>query len=554
MARHSPIHIESDAEVLEFKAVSYGAYASNKYRVLISESGQDRDSFRPTPIINTNLMGWETEVRNKSSYVAINGYAGKDICLAFVNKSEDTGMLGFTDIRLSPYTVEVTDNTPSVLGAGTMVPIDIMATVRTPNTVDGLKAVLTTSSGYSQTLDIDQTISIGGARVSLVFDKIEVPADGLTYSVEITPRYEGAKPTVVKGEIGVPTTSYPAVAVVEEFTGTWCANCPRGTAFMNYYHDKYDGKEGRMKCVGIAIHSPNDPMLMTDRSYHDKAYAAAGAKGYPSAFFNRVVLGDPSDAQLVEALESARTNSMVSFDRVDYDGTGDITAKFSIRNSFSKNNMNLRLALVVVENDVQGTDPRYNQSNGIYGATKAAVVNTYGEELLPYFEPFLDTPSPIAFTDIKYQHVARGIYPGYEGELIVEPCTADVAVPFERSIAMPEQVAEAGNIAVIALLMDGDTGVIYSADEVEAEHFNAELSGIAAVEAGRASLRLEGSLLVVEPASDAEVAVYSLDGRALLKRDIRAGLNTIDLAALSGVVIVRVSDSEGNITTAKYIL
>ena len=209
-----PIHIESDAEVLEFKAVSYGAYASNKYRVLISESGQDRDSFRPTPIINTNLMGWETEVRNKSSYVAINGYAGKDICLAFVNKSEDTGMLGFTDIRLSPYTVEVTDNTPSVLGAGTMVPIDILATVRTPNTVDGLKAVLTTSSGYSQTLDIDQTISIGGARVSLVFDKIEVPADGLTYNVEITPRYEGAKPTVVKGEIGVPTTSYPAVAVV----------------------------------------------------------------------------------------------------------------------------------------------------------------------------------------------------------------------------------------------------------------------------------------------------------------------------------------------------
>ena len=64
------------------------------------------------------------------------------------------------------------------------------------------------------------------------FPDIEIPDEGVDYTVTITPNITDAQPTIVTGTISVPSTSYPPVAVVEEFTGTWCQFCPRGAAFM----------------------------------------------------------------------------------------------------------------------------------------------------------------------------------------------------------------------------------------------------------------------------------------------------------------------------------
>lgn len=550
------IHVNSDEEVLELRAVTSGAYATNKYRVLVSEAGQDKESFGRIPILNTSLVGWETMVRENKSYVALKGYAGKDICLAFVNKSKDSGMLGFTDITISPYAVEVTDLTPSIAPEGTDVTIAANVSMYTPSSVKGITVHLTTTTGIDRTIDINQNIDINGSRMPVSFDNITVGAGGVEYTLTVTPMYDGAEPTVVTGEISTPTTTYPPVAVIEEFTGTWCSNCPRGAAFLNYYHDKYDGRDGRAKAIGIALHTDNDPMLMTDDSYLRTALRLSGATGYPSAFFNRETLEDPSSEYVVEKIATTRSNSVIRINSVDYEAGSPVKVDFEVENSYSKKNMNQRVAMVIVENDVCGTTPQYNQINGLAGVSKAAIENTYGTGLWEYFKIFCEGKNPIAYDMMVYQHVARGIFPDYHGMLFSEPCQAETPVELSLSMEMPEQVDKPENTAVILLLLDGDNGKILSAAEVEADKFNMDLSGVenAFVPDGTDNMIvLNGNTLSITAAAKSALDIYSADGRKLYSGQVEAGTSEINVSGLSGLMIAALSNGNGDTHVVKLM-
>ena len=548
-----PIHINSDSELLKFKATSSGAFATNRYRVLVSENGQNREDFKPVPVLNTTLTGWETEVRSKESYIPLNGYAGKDICLAFVNKSEDAGMLGFTDIAIAPYLIDAANLTPSVLPSGSTVDISLNVNVRTPMDVNGLKAELTFGD---QTIvrTYDNVIGQTGTRILVKFEDMTVPEGGLDYSIAITPLFTDAEPTIVTGEIGTPTSSYPPVAVVEEFTGTWCTYCPRGTAFLNYYSDKFNGEDGNLKVIGIALHTTNDPMVMTDPTYLNTAYATSNASGYPSAFFNRTVSGDPSDVDVINEIEKTRSNSRITINKVEYAPGAEPKVFYSIENSYSKSNMNQRVALVMVENNVKGFNRLYNQTNGFSGVSRQAVINTYGEDLWPYFKFFSEQPSSVDYNDMVYDHVARGIWSNYYGELVDSACEAEVPVNKEMSIGMPQQVMDPDNTAIIALLLDADTGAIISADEVEAEEYNKVLNSAAQIEGESLSFSYEAGSLMISSPSSGHVHITSVDGAEMLTSSLAEGINKIDLSGLSGILIVRATTNTGAVKTAKYAL
>ncbi len=550
------IHVDSDTEVLELTAVSSGAYATNKYRVLVSETGQDKESFGRIPVLNASLVGWETEVRENKSYVALNGYADKDICLAFVNKSKDCGMLGFTDISISPYAIDVTDLTPSIAPAGTVVTISANVSIYTPLQVDGITARLTTTTGIDRTVEFDRNIDIQGARMLVSFDNIPVEAGGMGYTLTLTPRYEGAEPSVVTGEISTPTTSYAPVVVIEEFTGTWCSNCVRGAAYLNYFHDKYDGLEGRVKAIGIALHTDNDPMLMTDDSYLRTAMSVAGAVGYPSAFFNRETQGDPSFDYIVKDIADTRSNSVIRINRVNYQEGGPVKVDFEIENSYSKKNMNQRVAMVIVENDVRGTTPHYNQTNGLAGVSKTAIENTFGPELWEYFKVFCEGENPIKYDKMVYRHVARGIYPDYYGMLFNESCVAETPVELTMSMEMPGQVDKQENTAVILLLLDGDNGKVLSAAEVEAEYFNTDFSGVENTSvAGNMDNKivLNGNTLTVTSIESSALDIYSADGRKLYSGRVDAGINEVSVSGLSGLMIATLSNGNGAPYVAKLM-
>ncbi|MDE7350959.1 MAG: choice-of-anchor J domain-containing protein [Muribaculaceae bacterium] len=548
-----PIHINSDAELLKLTAASFGAFATNRYRVLISESGQNREDFNTVPVLNTTLKGRQNEVQSKESYISLTGYAGKDICLAFINKSEDAGLLGLADIAIAPYIMDVANLTASVLPSESTTAISLNVNVRTPSEVNGLKAELT-YGGQTVTKTIEVAIGPAGTRIPVNFEDVTVPTGGLDYTVTLTPLFEGAQPTTVTGEISTPATSYAPVMVVEEFTGTWCTYCPRGAAFLNYYSDHFNGKDGNIKVIGIALHTTNDPMMMDDPSYLNTAFETSKATGYPSAFFNRTSLGDPSAVGIINEFEKTRSNSRIKINRVDYTPGADLKVAYEIENSYSKSNMNQRVALVMVENDVKGDNVDYNQTNGLSGISRQSVINTYGEELWPYFQFYSEQPGTVPFTRMSYDHVARGIWPDYYGELIASACEAEVPVSKDMSIGMPAQVMNPEKTAVIALLLDADTGCIIGADEVEAKDYNRTLADKARVDAESLTLSCDAKLLKITSPYPGKLSVSSIDGSDILKADFTVGTREIDLSALSGIIIVRAMTDTGTVKTVKYIL
>lgn len=548
-----PIHINSDSELIKLTAVSALGGNTNRYRVLVSETGQEQDDFKKTPILNTTLTGVMSGVRSKESYITLNGYANKDIYLAFVNKSEDAGLLGLSEIAVAPYFIEVANLTPSIEAAGTKASISLNVNIRTPQNVDGLTATLSYAD-QTVTKTYQDVITQSGTRILINFDDITIPSGGLDYSVSITPLIDGVPPTVVTGDIGTPSTSYPPVAVVEEFTGTWCTYCPRGTAFMDYYADNFTGNDGGLKVIGIALHVANDPMMMANPAYLNTAAEISKCNGYPAAFFNRQTLSDPSDAQIIRDMENQTSNSRIKINKVDYASNSDIKVYYEVENSYSKADMNQRVAIVMVENSVKGENPLYSQSNGLSGFSQQAVTNAYGEELWPYFKFFSEQNPLISYSLMEYDHVARGIWPDYYGQLLNDACTAEIPVNKEMTIDMPSQVNIPANTAVIALLIDAESGAIISADEMEAKDFTSSPDAVHQISSEPITLALDGKILNISNSSSGVLNIVSPTGALLLNSSLKNGINKIDLSNLSGVVIVTFSCIDGSTKTSRFIL
>lgn len=549
------IHIDSDTQILQLTAYAWGSFDNSRYRVLISETGQTKEDFRPSPLLNTTLRGTYTDIQKnkKTSYIAFNGYAGKDIYLAFVNKSTDTDLLGFTDISIQPYAMNITNYTPEVLPAGSTFNISFNTEARLPIDVEHFTVKLTASDGTTETRTVDQPCGINGARFALSFDEMTLKPEGLTYTIEITPDYEGAPATTLEGEVRVPLTSYPPVAVIEEFTGTWCTNCPRGAAFLNYYHDKYTGTDGTLKAVSIALHDKTDPMYITGSAYYTDAYTAAGISGLPSAYFNRKTKADPSDKKIVEDLAATRSNSKIEIKKVEYTEGQPLKVNFSITHSYEMKDMNRRVAFVIVENKVNKNASKYEQSNGFSGISQRAVENTYGEDLWPYFKFYCESPQLIPAKDMVYEHVARSIYPDYAGTPVTGPCAADEPVNYTISFAMPDNVLDPANTAVIAMLLNGTNGEVMGAAEVNADNYNKDITSIATPKADFATVVKNGNTLSIASHTQVTARLYAADGTLLSTRILSDGNGTMDCSAISGITLLHLTDADGSVMTHKFI-
>lgn len=158
-----------------------------------------------------------------------------------------------------------------------------------------------TNYGMSEISSIDYSYSFGGdaktghadftPAVSATFGvtvaeniEIEAPAEIGTYTMELSltkingEEVEGNKVTSDVIVSTIPVVNRP---LVEEFTGLWCGNCPRGYAALETLNEEYPDD-----FVALAYHN-GDPMeVMT--SY------PVNVTGYPMATINRKGTIDPS--------------------------------------------------------------------------------------------------------------------------------------------------------------------------------------------------------------------------------------------------------------------
>lgn len=553
------IHIDSDSEILMITAGAYGkggSSALNEFSIFISDTGNAKDDFTKAPVAQSYIYGSSTTLATKRVPVLVKGYAGKDVYLAFVNRSKDSALLGLTELSLAPYHVSVSDKTPQVLPPDSETLISLTVDVNTPYEVDGVTFTLSTSTGVKSELKIDRPVSIIGKTFEVTFpDTIKVPEAGFDYTVTIDPRVEGAGVTVVNGNVSTPKCTYTPVAVIEEMTGTWCVWCPRGTAYLNYFVDKYNDEKG--KAIGIAVHY-NDPMEIEGKDYLTKLQINAGSSGFPNALFQRTVANDPGTPRIVEILMETPCYSKIDIDKVEFHPDVDkkIKVDFSVENAYDKASLDQKVAFVVLENDVEPSGEgeeldAWSQNNRYSGVTEAAIKQTYGDELWPYFKEFCEGTNPIPYSKITYQHVARGIFPDYSGIVLDGSCTAQQKVSFTASFNCPDNVDKTDNIAVVALLIDGKTNRIVTATEMKASEFNG-MNGVAEVAADEISISNVDGMLYINSPEAMTVDVTGIDGVLRARYTSADGTLAVPASEFSGMMIVRVVAKNG--TAVKKII
>lgn len=192
------------------------------------------------------------------------------------------------------------------------------------------------------------------------------------------------------------TPALGKMVVGEEGTGTWCGWCPRGAVNMDIMSNQFDGF-----WAGIAVHN-GDPMTVAN--YDTGIGALIG--GYPSSLVDRGTEIDPSAMQtdFLERIVIAPTATLeagAAFNPVNRWLEVSMTANF-----VSPATNGYRMAIVLTEDSVTGDDSGYAQVN--YYSNSADLIDPAGFN-------WIDLPSTVPAADMKYDHVARGIFPSFDG-------------------------------------------------------------------------------------------------------------------------------------------
>lgn len=178
--------------------------------------------------------------------------------------------------------------------------------------------------------------------------------------------------------------------VTEEFTGTWCGNCPRGFAAMKAMKRLFPDR-----FIALTYHYGDSMMVMTDAQFPLKV------EGYPYASIERGTLTDPyygsdlmatrpfhfKDEWLLTADKTAPADVAVSA-KLSADGR-TVSASAAITSPRPVADADYKVELVLVGNDLNGKGSGWDQENYLY-------VGTTQEYPEPEFAPFVGTTDKIS--------------------------------------------------------------------------------------------------------------------------------------------------------------
>lgn len=219
--------------------------------------------------------------------------------------------------------------------------------------------------------------------------------------------------------------------VVEEHTGAWCGNCPRGIVALKEMKERYGEN-----FIGIGIHN-KDQYAVAEYDNFIGGYMT----GYPNSIINRSGNSvDPKYSNLVAHYQSmnAQADGDIAIEAT-YDTEGKINFTAHSRFAFSETNADYRVAFVVLENQLP-----IKQENYYAGASSP----------MGGFESLPSTAS------ILIDDVARGIYPNPAGNKGSIPASVTKGEVYDYSYSVKPTFKNGQNVEVVALLLNGKTGEI----------------------------------------------------------------------------------------------
>lgn len=566
------IEIPYDNAALLFTACAFSnggqsmGVGLNNFKVLVSESGTDKQDFTEVAI-ETGVRGSTTSALTTKKLVApLNGFKGKKIHVAFVTTGAGVGLTGFANLQMGQYILEATNYTTEVADLGESIDIDVNVGIKAPVECGAVEAVLaidgktvrqetfTGKFGNSSTYILVMKHMLFDNAFTMVSD---TPVE---YTLTLTPSFEGAEPSVISGWLSTPGARYPKNVVVEELTATGCGYCPRGTAALEYYKATFPGDENTGKAITIAIHGYMgyyDPMNEGVESYLSNIQKLNGTAGLPSAIFNRTSRGlDPSyteemKRQIAETSYNTASILEVYSSEGPESNTTLLNVRFNVRNGYNASDRPLNASVVIVENNVQGNNTGYNQTNYFADYAPQDAASQVGADLAPYIIPYMRGGeygySTVPAALIQYQHVARGIFPDFEGSALNHYWESDVAQEFEISFGIPATVTDIKNTEVILLITEPATQAIVASDIMDASRFAD--SGVGGVSAEiPASVVCRDGVIAVATNPGAAVALYDAAGMLVTRATADADGNVEIPVSAPGIMMVTAGDSNGCVT------
>ena len=464
----------------------------------------------------TNLLTVPAAEQTFTSYaINLSAYAGQTIYLAWVNQSNDMFLLFLDDIQVSTLPALDVAVTSSFLPRLSQTNFNntIQATIKnmgyttvndvtlswndggTPNSEPLTNLNLGPFQEYTHTFSAPFSKSVADEfNVSVNIDNVNGAADPITNNNTLTNKISTIANNPFKR------------VLIEEGTGTWCQWCPRGAVAMDYMYTQYP-----TDFIGVAVHN-DDPMTVT-------AYdAAAGISGFPGCNADRVILGSDVSIDDFENLYAERKGALspaVVGGVWTFNGNSiTIEASAEFRTKFSTD---VRLAAIVIEDDVTGTGAGYNQSNAYAGGANGVMG---GYEALP---------NPVPAAQMVYDHVGRALLGGYNGQQgsITLPATNGMTATHTYSYTVPT-TQDLSQIRVVIVLVDNVTGEVYNSykldptvDIADIQKPEIQMSVFPNPAAANSQVNVAFQL---EQSEKVSLDIYTLDGKRVYNQSY-AGLN-----------------------------
>ena len=290
--------------------------------------------------------------------------------------------------------------------------------------------------------------------------------------------------------------------VIEEYTGTWCGNCPRGFVGVNKLVEKYGDR-----CIAIAVHvgsevaepmkldayrevMPGDgvPCCTIDRGGKLDPYSGSGKNG--AHHFG-------ADIDFEEAL-AVPTEAGLELTAEWDDEQTDVYFTASTTFNIDSPDAPYRLAFILLEDGLKGEGKLWSQVNYFAPTSSTPERNEYLDEDMSWWRN-----QPYYVEGMEYNHVpvnTSGIQNGIAGSIkapIVYGETQSytgIVTTYKKTV-----IQDKSRLSAVALLLNTETGRIVNAATAPIRQ-----SGVSAIALPSAETSVDGS------------AVYDLQGRRLL--------------------------------------
>lgn len=527
-----------NALILKFDAIAFGSIRPEDYDVYVSEGGAEPADFT-THLHAGRAKGSSGAPVTETVCVPMNGFGGKDVRIAFVNRSGGTFLLGFTGISVIDYHADITSLIPEFTPREGEIAAGFDISLTTPRECRGFVARLFVEGENVREYRTDselsahfhETVSFTPA-LNLAFGQKK------EYKLEVSPADESLPIYTFEGSVTC-AEGFPGVCVMEEATGTWCPSCVRGAAALTKYSDDYPGQ-----FFGIAVHE-KDPM--TVETYNTALKQESGISTFPSGWFNRTVLDDPQMQNHIRDFVETRLPSKVTVDAVFHyvsDGLEKFTVLYSPQLCYDTESADIRAVAVITEDHCKGTSAGWYQKNGSAGTTADKVG---GKDWWPYFEFFSRKGNVIPADEMEYNHVGWGVYNDYDGFGSGISASWKAYTPQRYSITFDVPMQEApdhagvqqiGNTAVTVILLDGKTGQVIGADRMEASRYTeGDPTGTETHEISDFRAHRTEAGIIVKTGCEATVELFDMSGHRLAGPSVCNGSRLLRSTKESPVII-----------------